>query len=553
MSSTVSRPGCVVFLIEESAALQGKIIDGNQSKQAMVTTCLNAALQQLTAGPNFEVAVVGYRTDAHGQPNVGTRWGGALAGQTFVPVRELGATPLRVEKRIRRLPSADPLAPPREEEVSFPIWYEPAAEGGAPQAAAYGCCRQLLDAWSSQAGAGAGIPLVVHVWASNATDADHHNLVDALRQWQGAGGTPVVFHCHLGSAPAGPAVLYPSNRLSLSIGPVRDSFDCASPLPPEVVAGLKEAKRIIHPNARGMVYNARLGDLIQFLSLVKLYMRGWPSLETAAPAVVAGLPQQGPAQAASAGAPADAGQPGRLLVLVVDRSTQSGAAGPSFVKLTQRVNEMLADLARRAPPGLDVCLISYGSGTEVRVGFEGAYQGRPYVSAADLSGAALRVLAVVEEVPNGIGGLVPLERQKPIFFELEPTGAAEPLPAFRAVKQTLTAWLLAHGGAGQPPVVLHLSRGGQKPEEVGAAAAEVAGSALLYHLILTEAPHKSLAYPATSDLLAEDGLRRLWEVSSPLHLSGPGVAGRRLEAGARGFVVNGKFDLLPAVLDSVTA
>jgi hypothetical protein len=67
----------------------------------------------------------------------------------------------------------------------------------------------------------------------------------------------------------------------------------------------------------------------------------------------------------------------------------------------------------------------------------------------------------------------------------------------------------------------------------------------LYHLVLTESPHRSLAYPADPAAIEDPALTRLWELSSPLvgrqELAAvkPAVSGE-----SRGFVVNGRFDLL---------
>ncbi len=68
---------------------------------------------------------------------------------------------------------------------------------------------------------------------------------------------------------------------------------------------------------------------------------------------------------------------------------------------------------------------------------------------------------------------------------------------------------------------------------------------------MTESPHPSLAYVPDPARIQSDGIRKLWELSSPL-LGRQTLADKRpaVSAESRGFVVNGKFDLL---LDGIKA
>jgi hypothetical protein len=97
--------------------------------------------------------------------------------------------------------------------------------------------------------------------------------------------------------------------------------------------------------------------------------------------------------------------------------------------------------------------------------------------------------------------------------------------------------------------VLHLTRGKADPASVREAAerlrASAGPSATLFHLALTEQPHRSLAYPADRAQIEGECLAALWECSSRLACAAA-LASKRpgLSAESRGFVVNGKFDLL---------
>jgi hypothetical protein len=100
-----------------------------------------------------------------------------------------------------------------------------------------------------------------------------------------------------------------------------------------------------------------------------------------------------------------------------------------------------------------------------------------------------------------------------------------------------------------PPVVLHLTRGRFDPAEIQEAVGPLreAGvpAAVLYHLVMTESPHRSLAYPAAATPIEDPSLARLLELSSPL-LGRRGLASEKpaVSPESLGMVVNGRFDLL---------
>ena len=485
--------------------------------------------------------------------------------------------PLRVETRRRLLPSANPPAPAGEE-VRFPVWYEPACSGLAPQVAALTFCRQLLFEWRAQTGSGAAAPLLVHIWTSPAADGNPHPVIDDLFKLQGPTGSPLVFQAHLGALSTVPATLYPGTSAYLPAGAIRDSFDRASPLSPALMQVLKDAKLVVHPNARGLLYNARLGDLILLLSLVKAYTRNWASLEIAPvlPTTSETVPTQAPEAATCLPASAEASGPtvpaaakgpesaviptesaddqSRLFVLVLDRSVEdlhSSEGQRVFRLLRDQSNDLLGQISKKAASELTVSAFSYGRNAqgevENRVGLDGPLADRRFVRAADLAANPFRVDTA--EVMNESTYTME-KRPRPVFLEPEPALAAPPQPAFHEVGQILGEWRQLHPATPHLPVVLHVTRGKMALEEISAAVAELSGNVLLYHLIYPEGMRKSFAYPGTGEDLTDPTLKQLWEVSSLLEgRETPAAARQKLTPLSRGFVVNGKFDLLfpPAV------
>lgn len=556
MNETPMTAGCVTILIDESSGMGARAAGAEQPLAAQTATAVNALLNQMAGGPNVPISVVGYHGDAGGQTDVSGRFGGIFANRGFVPLQELLALPLRVETRIRKLPTG-PMLPPREEPVAFPIWYEPKSGATGPQIAAFTQVKSMLTDWLAQH---LGAPaLVVHVCAGASSDGNPHQIVSEI---QSLGENVMVFHAHLGAAANVPATLYPCNRAYLPIGMIRDTFDRTSALPAPLVSQLKQVPLIINPGARGMIANARLVDLIRMFGLIKETTKAWPLAYDAVSHVVADVPLHvvsGPLSVVSSEEPTTDDGPrttddtlvdsARLLALLVDRSVSdpySGDTKNAFARIQERANEMLTRIALKPDENLHVALTIYGLDSlglpEIRTGFDGALAGRLTVPASELAASALRRESTIEEIPNGVGGLIEVPREKLTFLELEPTRGCSPLPAFEAVKQALDSWTAEHPNAAKPAVVLHMTRGGQTESDLREAVG-LANGAAVYHLVVTEEPHGSLAYPSPEDEIQDANIRLLTELSSSLDeefADHPAV-----KNGSRGIVVNGKFECLP--------
>jgi hypothetical protein len=573
------------LLIDESvgmgAVMKDLVSDGSRSTKSnaeRLATAINALIKQLADGPEFEVALVGYRANESGEPDVGSRWAAALAGREFVTTRELAASPLRVETRTRKVPAADGFSPPREEPVEFPIWYAPALKGKAPQVAAMNFCRDLLARWQSTAPGGAA-PVVVHISAGASADGNPQMAVVKLQDMTTAGGKPLLFQVHLAASADVVSAHYPSNQAYLTMGSSRDLFRRSSELPAALLAALKEGKINVNPGARAMLYNAKIGDVIRLFGLVKTHTRGWasqPAAPAAAPAAAEPAPVAASAPAAvstpaaepgnEAAAPAAESEPlaataesekAALVALVLDRSVEDPfAAGMNncCVKLQDYGNDLLKQISKLKDLTVDAAIVSYGVDSagqmEVRTTFDGPLAGQSIVRNSDLADGALRVDEFEEQMSNGIGGLISVTRKKPIYFELEPTSAASPVEAFTAVAELIGTWCSAHPTAATAPLVLHLTRGRQDSQQLEQAASQLqsiacaAGPVRLCHLVATDFPHKSLSYMDSDHEIEAPGLRKLWELSSPL-LGREQLAASKpaVKEASRAIVINGKFDV----------
>jgi len=273
---------CAVFLVDESAAMDARVASGTKSKIDCIATALNSLLNQLTAGPSVQVSIVGYRSGSDGQPDIGARWAGPLAGSEFVTTGDLAAAPLTVEDRVRKVPGPDAVGVAREEKVSFPVWYAPTLGGSTSVKAAFEHCRGLLRRWSPSTDTTAKAPLIVSLVGELPEGESLEEAVGAIRELDTPGGQPTVLHAHLGSSARIPPTLYPSSDMHIPPGPIRDLFRFASALPPPLAEAIRCCRVTVNPGARGLIYNARMVDLIRFLSLVKVYAQDAPEVSAKA-------------------------------------------------------------------------------------------------------------------------------------------------------------------------------------------------------------------------------------------------------------------------------
>ena len=511
-------------------------------------------------------------------------------------VKELAASPVTVETRVRKIPNPAGFGPPIEEPVSFPIWFVPQSQGKAPQVAAFRRCRELLTDWAATAGLNPGVPLILHLFGGSSGDGNPQKVIEELLSLSLPTGSPLLLQAHLSTSKTVPATVYPSNRYYLPAGPQKDLFPRCSKLPDELVIALKQAKQTINLNAIGMLYNAKMVDIASFVRLVEAHTKSWPArslavapveeeeavtliktavpspepvLETLEATAVEELPLLEPLlleplaelEEVSSEVVEDAVllERAAFLALVLDRSLAdpfSGDTKNACARLQEHANDLLAKLAKRPTHAIDIAIISYGTDSmeenEVRTSLEGNLSGKTIVRDSELSEGALRVDEFEQQVPNGLGGLMTIPVRKPIFIELEPTSAASPVPAFAAVGQVLSEWCGQHPQSCVPPIVLHLTRGQFEGAELDAAIGSLkaiesaVGPVSLCHLVVTETPHRSVVYAEQASELESAELQKLFELSSPvldrqrLRVEKPWV----VKAEARGIVVNGKIDLL---------
>ncbi len=541
--------GTIVVLIDESRAMASPIAGGTRSKAEGVATAVNSMLNQLAAVPIVRVALVAY--GATGTEGPQSRWAGPLEGRSLVASDELPAAPVTVEDRIRRIPGPGGMGVAREETIRFPIWYVPQrSSGGTLEEAMAFSQRILVDEGNDSSGKP---PLVLHLFAD----------LPAASMWKAEIvsnplGAALACHLHLGTNDRIPATLYPSSSQHLATEDVAGLFETSSPLPDALADALRSANVPVSPGARGMVYQAAMGDLIRFLLLAKAYAasgpEAFPAAEPSTPpqngTTPPPAPEPGPPVASPAAISPSAKRLG--LVFLVDRSLPDCSTDVWSRRQTQ-VNEMIGQVSRRAGGDVDVGLIVY-DGSAVEMGFHGPVKGQPVVADTALADGALRVDQVTEKVSNGIGGLIEVTRQRPVFLECEPGPPVTNLgPVLDALAQWIAQFRQEHEQDGGLPLVMHVTGADFPPEEIAAAASRLTdlGDLLVYHAVVPNTAQRTVAYPATPEQIPDPQIALFWQMTSLLAGAEQiGEKRRTVTPQARGFVVGARFDLLP---DSIQA
>ena len=261
-----TNPTCFVFLVDQSSSML-EPFGGQPDKQKAegVADAINRLLQNLILKcaksdgirDYFYVGVIGYGG------RVVSGLGGALAGQTLVPISGIANNPLRVEQRTRKVD--DGAGGILEQKFKFPLWVEAKATGRTPMCEALKLAKQYLDVFLGRFGS-CYPPLVVNITDGMATDGDPRADAQALQGLASSDGNVLLFNAHVSERRA-LAIEFPSAETSLPDNFAKLLFRMSSKLPPRLFDAARADKFPVQPEARGFVFNADLVSIIRFLDI----------------------------------------------------------------------------------------------------------------------------------------------------------------------------------------------------------------------------------------------------------------------------------------------
>ncbi len=275
-SMTVDQPGCLIFLIDQSASMgdpfpQEELEGETRSKAYWLAYVLNEFLAELvlenTSGSRvrnrLDVAVIGY-----GGPRVGSVL--PVSGDTeFATLQQLADHPLRVETQT--LDYVDEDGQVLTIESARKIWVEPVFSGATPMREVLTLTGKLVKAWVKQHPQSYP-PIVIHVTDGLSSDGDPQDPADELRQLTTADGAVLLYNCHITDQPI-PPISWPSSADQLV--PRRSAhtlFEMSSLLPQRAREQLgQRSGRLPEVGARGYIYNANpsaLRSMFEFGTVV---------------------------------------------------------------------------------------------------------------------------------------------------------------------------------------------------------------------------------------------------------------------------------------------
>jgi len=264
-----ANPTCFLFLIDQSGSMADPISGGEgggaRRKADVVADAINRFLQELSikcakdegVRDYFQVGVIGYGT------NVGPAFGGLLGGRDVVPISEVATTPVRVEDRAKKVD--DGAGGLVDQNVRFPVWFEPTANGGTPMCQALVSAQSILSDWLNSHFSSYP-PVVIHFTDGEATDGDPSVPAESIKTLMSADGNVLLFNCHISSKNL-PAIKFPNNDEGLPDEYARLLFAMSSTLPTSMRQVAMEKGHHMTDGTRGFTFNADIEAVVQFLDI----------------------------------------------------------------------------------------------------------------------------------------------------------------------------------------------------------------------------------------------------------------------------------------------
>lgn len=267
-----SKPGCFLFLVDQSGSMNGRIggVSTSDQKDKAAADALNRALQAISIRCSqgeevkdyFHIGIIGYTTDMLTRTELDPTLSGVSVGQPFLTVSEV-ANIARVETR--RVKQSDGAGGLVDAEVDFPVWLEAKHRYGTPMCAALKAAKQAMETWIGNH-PDSFPPILINISDGEASDGDPAQMAKDIMDLGTDDGNALIFNVHLSEMPGYP-VMYPSDPGNLPNESAKKLFEMSSPLPPQAREAARTMEIPMEDGAKGYVYNADMTSLIQFLEI----------------------------------------------------------------------------------------------------------------------------------------------------------------------------------------------------------------------------------------------------------------------------------------------
>lgn len=262
-----TNPSCFIFLIDQSGSMQDPFGGGESTRKKAdgVADAINKLLQNLVikcakeegVRDYYNVGVIGY---GH---HVGPAFAGALSGRELVPISDIANQPARIEERTKKVD--DGAGGLVDQTIKFPIWFDPAANGGTPMCAALTRAQGIVSNWLAQH-PDCFPPIVINITDGESTDGDPTGAATAIKSLSSSDGNVLLFNLHLSSSRAAP-VEFPDSESGLADQYAQLLFRISSTLPDYMRSIAQQEGFTVSEGSRGFVFNADIVSVIRFLDI----------------------------------------------------------------------------------------------------------------------------------------------------------------------------------------------------------------------------------------------------------------------------------------------
>lgn len=267
-SAEISRtnPACVLILIDQSKSMDEPFAgQPDKLKSEGVADAVNRLIQNMVlkcakidgVRDYFHVGLIGYG----GELRAGL--GGTLPDEVLIPISKLADKPLRVENRVRLVEDGD--GGTVEQNVKFPVWYDPIAKGRTLMNGAFEAAELIISSFILSYPESYP-PIVLNITDGKPSDANPLPVVKRLMKLASADGPILVFNLLLSAEPKPPLYFLDDESLLLDTY-TKLLFRMSSTLPPKLIQAAKADGFPVNTGARGVVFNADLVAVVRFLDI----------------------------------------------------------------------------------------------------------------------------------------------------------------------------------------------------------------------------------------------------------------------------------------------
>jgi hypothetical protein len=274
---TRANPTAFVFVIDQSGSMADAMpgSDPPRKKCDAVADIVNNLIRNLSlrcaredgVRDYFYVGVIGYGS------TIGSAYCGSLTGQELVPLSVLAKSPAKIEERTKK--TDDGAGGLIQQNVKFPIWFEPKSEGGTPMCHALGLAKTWVQTWVNLHPESFP-PTVIHITDGESTDspdpAEANRMVGEvmgdLTSIASIDGNALLLNVHVSSKSSVKPITFPQDDSNLPDEYSKMLFSGASNLTESMVKFANEAHGLgINTGAKAFTLNSDLGIVIQALDI----------------------------------------------------------------------------------------------------------------------------------------------------------------------------------------------------------------------------------------------------------------------------------------------